>query len=75
MKRELTYDIIKAACDGDVVARNKIVDHFSGYIDELSGDDEDMRQALILKLLEEIPKFDCEKPENNEKLLQELKKN
>ncbi|MBQ3512464.1 MAG: helix-turn-helix domain-containing protein [Clostridia bacterium] len=72
MKQELSYDIIKAACDGDIEARNKIVEHYSDYIDELSGGDEDMRQALILKLLEEIPKFDCENPENNEKLLQEL---
>lgn len=75
MKHELTYDIIKAACDGDVEARNKIVEHYSDYIDELSGGDEDMRQALTLKLLEEIPKFDCENPENNEKLLQELEQN
>lgn len=72
MKQELSYDIIKAACGGDIEARNKIVEHYSDYIDELSGGDEDMRQALILKLLEEIPKFDCENPENNEKLLQEL---
>lgn len=72
MKQELSYDIIKAACDGDIEARNKIVEHYLDYIDELSGGDEDMRQALILKLLEEIPKFDCDNPENNEKLLQEL---
>ena len=46
MKQELSYDIIKAACDGDIEARNKIVEHYSDYIDELSGGDEDMRQAL-----------------------------
>jgi len=56
----LTYDIIKAACDGDVEARNKIVEYYSDYIEELSEGDEDVRQALILRLLEEIPKFDCE---------------
>ena len=72
MKQELTYDIIKAACDGDVEARSKIVEYYSDYIEELSEGDEDVRQTLILKLLEEIPKFDCENPENNEKLLQAL---
>ena len=72
MKQELTYAIIKAACDGDVEARSKIVEYYSDYIEELSEGDEDVRQTLILKLLEEIPKFDCENPENNEKLLQAL---
>lgn len=72
MKQELTYDIIKAACDGDVESRNKIIEYYSDYIEELSEGDEDIRQALILKLLEEIPKFDYENPENNEKLLQAL---
>ena len=72
MKQELTYDIIKAACIGDIEARNKIIEYYSDYIGELSEGDEDIRQALILKLLEEIPNFDYKNPENNEKLLKEL---
>ena len=68
----MTYDIIKASCDGDAEARYKIVEYYSDYIEELSEGDEDIRQALILKPLEEIPKFDYENSENNERLLQAL---
>ena len=72
MEKELTYEIIKAACDGDIAARNKIVEYYSDFIDELSSGDEDMRQHLTLKLLEIIPQFDCENEENNIKLLKSL---
>lgn len=72
MEKELTYEIIKAACDGDIAARNKIVEYYSDFIDELSSCDEDMHQHLTLKLLEIIPQFDCENEENNIKLLKSL---
>lgn len=75
MKEELSYDIIKAACNGDNNAREKIIEYYSDYIDALSDGDEDIRQALIVNLLETISDFDCENPENNERLLQKSEEN
>ena len=75
MKEELSYDIIKAACNGDKNAREKIIEYYSDYIDTLSDGDDDIRQALIVNLLEKISDFDCENPENNERLLQKLEEN
>lgn len=75
MKPELTYELIKAACGGDKVAKNIVIEYYSDYIDELSNGDEDIRQALIVKLLETISQFDLDNPENNEKLLKELEEN
>lgn len=43
MKEELSYDIIKAACNGDNSAREKIIEYYSDYINDLSGGDEDIR--------------------------------
>lgn len=75
MKPDLTYELIKAACGGDMVAKNIVIEYYSDYIDELSNGDEDIRHALIIKLLETISQFDPDNPENNEKLLKEFEEN
>ena len=37
-------------------AKDKVIEHYTPMIDELAVD-EDMKQHLILKLLEELPHF------------------
>ena len=69
----LDYETIRAAVAGEKAALEKVLEHFSGYIEQEAtvakrqpdGSvkrvvDEDLRQQLILKLLEEIPKFPLE---------------
>jgi len=64
---------IRAAVAGEAWAVEKVIEHYSGEIDRLStiekkqpdGSikkivDEDMRQALILKLIETLPQFETE---------------
>lgn len=66
---DLDYKTIKAAVAGEKWATEKVVEHYDGYITELamvkedggvSYVDEDMKQAITVKLLEEIPKFPME---------------
>ena len=52
----LDYETIKAAVAGEKWATEKGIEHYTPMIDELTVD-EDMRQHLILKLLEELPHF------------------
>ena len=52
----LDTDIIKAAVAGEKWAKEKVIEHYTPMIDELAVD-EDMKQHLILKLLEELPNF------------------
>lgn len=72
----LTYEIIKAAVAGEQWATEKIIAHYDSYIEELAtvkekqpdGSvrtyvDEDMKQSIILKLLEKIPDFPLEQAE------------
>lgn len=72
----LTYEIIKAAVAGEKWATEKIIAHYDSYIEELAtvkerqsdGSvkiyvDEDIKQSIILKLLEEIPNFPMEEAE------------
>ena len=47
---------IKAAGAGEKWAKEKVIEHYTPMIDELAVD-EDMKQHLILKLLEELPNF------------------
>ena len=47
---------IRAAVVGELWAKQKVIEHYTPMIDELAGD-EDMKQHLILKLLEELPNF------------------
>ncbi|MCI7179557.1 MAG: helix-turn-helix domain-containing protein [Schaedlerella sp.] len=69
----LTYEIIKAAVAGEKCATEKIIAHYDSYIVELAtvkerqpdGSvrtyvDEDLKQEIALKLLEEIPNFPME---------------
>ena len=70
---DLDYKTIKAAVAREKWATEKVVKHYDGYITELAtvkekqedGSvrtyvDEDMKQAIIVKLLEEIPKLPIE---------------
>ena len=52
----LDTNIIKAAVAGEKWAKEKVIEHYTPMIDELAVD-EDMKQHLILKLLEELPNF------------------
>lgn len=75
----LDYETIAAAVAGEKWALEKVVDCFSGEIDKLSTVtkqlpdgttekeiDEDLRQTLILKLLEAIPTFPLDEAEGND---------
>lgn len=66
----LTYETIKAAVAGEKWATARILKHYDSYMAELAtvketqpdGSvkcyvDEDLKQAIALKLLEEIPTF------------------
>ena len=55
----LDIDTIKAAVAGEKWAKDKVIEHYTPMIDELAVD-EDMKQHLILKLLEELPHFPME---------------
>lgn len=72
----LTYEIIKAAVAGEKWATEKIMAYYDDYMTELStvkerqpdGSertyvDEDLKQEIALKLLEEIPNFPLEETE------------
>ena len=73
----LTYEIIKAAVAGEKWATDKVIAHYDSYIEELAtvkekqsdGSvrtfvDEDMKQSIILNLLEKIPDFPLEETES-----------
>lgn len=72
----LTYEIIKAAVAGEKWATEKIMVYYDDYMTELAtvkerqpdGSektyvDEDLKQEIALKLLEEIPNFPLEEAE------------
>ena len=72
----LTYEIIKAAIAGEKWATEKIMAYYDDYMTELAtvkerqpdGSvrcyvDEDLKQEIALKLLEEIPNFPLEEAE------------
>ena len=72
----LTYEIIKEAVAGEKWATEKVIAHYDSYIEELAtvkerqpdGSmrtyvDEDMKQSIILKLLEKIPDFPLQEVE------------
>ena len=52
----LDTDTIKVAVVSEKWAKEKVIKHYTPMIDELVVD-EDMKQHLILKLLEELPTF------------------
>ena len=49
----------KAAVAGEKWATEKVIEHYAPMIDELAVD-EDMKQHLIMKLLEALPNFPME---------------
>ncbi|OUO79716.1 hypothetical protein B5F53_06125 [Blautia sp. An249] len=50
---------IKAAVVGEKWATEKVIKHYAPFIDELAVD-ENMKQYLIMKLLEKMPDFPME---------------
>ena len=58
-RKLLDYETIKAAVAGEKWATEKVIEHYAPFIDGLAVD-EDMKQHLILKLLEELPNFPLE---------------
>ena len=50
---------IKAAVAGEKWAKQKVIEHYTPMIDEMAVE-EDMKQHLIMKLLEELPHFPME---------------
>ena len=52
-------DTFKADITGEKWAKQKVIEYYTPMIDELTVD-EDMKQHLILKLLEELPHFPME---------------
>ena len=60
-KQEMLLDsaTIKAAVAGEKWATEKVIEHYAPMIDELAVD-EDMKQHLIMKLLEALPNFPME---------------
>lgn len=77
----LTYEIIKAAVAGEKRATARILKHYDDYMNELAtvkerqpdGSvrtyvDEDLKQAIALNLLEEIPNFSLEEAEKMAKV-------
>lgn len=64
-----SYDLIVAAVGGDEEAMEKILQHYEPMIAEQCGDDEDMRQELILALIDAIRHYDLNAPEKNEEYL------
>lgn len=72
----LTYETIKAVVAGEKWAMEKVIAYYDDYMTELAtveerqpdGSvkcyvDEDLKQEIALKLLEEIPNFPLEKAE------------
>lgn len=70
-EKQLSVETIQGAVAGDQDAVQKVIEHYSDYIDDLctieetqedestkKSIDEDMWQAVILKLIESLPKFD-----------------
>ena len=47
---------IRAAVAGEKWAKEKVIEHYTPMIDELAVN-EDRKQHLIMKLLEELPNF------------------
>ena len=50
---------IKAAVAGEKWATEKVIEHYTPMIEKMAVD-EDMKQNLIMKLLEELPNFPME---------------
>lgn len=60
-----SYELIIAAVGGDNEAIEKIIQHYTTMIEEMSGGDEDMRQEIILALIDAIHHYNLENEEKN----------
>ena len=64
-----SYELIVAAVGGDEEAMEKILRHYEPMIAEQCGDDEEMRQEVVLALIDAIRHYDLNSPEKNEEYL------
>ena len=55
----LDTDTIRAAVAGEKWATEKVIEHYAPTIEKMAVD-EDMKQHLIMKLLEALPNFPME---------------
>lgn len=65
MEKKIDGKTIVAAVNGDKEATEHVLEHYMPYIEEQSGGDEDLKQTLILAVLEALPKFDLNDPEKS----------
>lgn len=65
MEKKIDAKTIVAAVQGDKAAKERVLEHYMPYIEEQSGGDEDLKQELILAVLEALPKFDLNDPEKS----------
>ncbi len=64
-----SYELIVAAIGGDAQAMEAILQHYEPMINEQCGGDEDMREEIILALIDAIQHFDLNDPAKNEEYL------
>ena len=65
MEKKIDGKTIVAAVNGDKEAVERVLEQYMPYIEEQSGGDEDLKQELILAVLEALPKFDLTNPEKS----------
>ena len=65
MDERLDAKTIADAVNGDKEAVERVLQHYMPFIEEQSGGDEDLKQELILAVLEALPKFDLNDPEKS----------
>ena len=65
MNERLDAKTIADAVNGDKEAVERVLQHYMPFIEEQSGGNEDLKQELILAVLEALPKFDLNDPEKS----------
>lgn len=66
-----SYELIIAAVGGDKDAMEKIIQHYEPMIEAQCCGDEDMRQQIVLALIDGIRHYDLNHPEKNEEYLKQ----
>ena len=64
-----SYELIAAAVGGDKEALEKIIQHYEPMIDAQCGGNEEIRQQIILALIDGIRHYDLNHPEKNAEYL------
>ena len=65
MDERLDAKTIVDAVNGDKEAVERVLQHYMPFIEEQSDGDEDLKQELILAVIEALPKFDLNDPEKS----------